>query len=222
MKKFLKDGITYKAINTLERDQAWCAAFWKCLVQESLTFYLSFWGLKAWPLSSPLAIKVKSMNLTEAKNKLREIETELSGQHIVEFECFQTPFGDLTVSVTDRLQRICRKGKVWKSNPMLTALKNATYGYNPDSTRSRGGADGIFLLDRGHHPTNSMMVKIFAKFLDKPDPLVRTILTNYNLDTRDLLPVRLVSHHMRLLGVLFEKNSMKHLILVDFDNDKNG
>ena len=46
-----------KANKTLERDQAYCAAFRKLLVQEGLTFYRSVWGLKAWPLSSPFGFK---------------------------------------------------------------------------------------------------------------------------------------------------------------------
>jgi len=32
---------------TLERDQAYCAAFRKSLVQDNLTFYRKFWGLKS-------------------------------------------------------------------------------------------------------------------------------------------------------------------------------
>lgn len=32
---------------TLERDQAYCAAFRKCPVQENLSFYWSFWGLRS-------------------------------------------------------------------------------------------------------------------------------------------------------------------------------
>ncbi len=49
---------------TLERDRATCAAFWKVCGSGNFTFYLSFWGLKARPLSSPLSSKnnVESMN----------------------------------------------------------------------------------------------------------------------------------------------------------------
>ena len=32
---------------TLERDQAYCAAFRECLVQENLSFYREFLGLKS-------------------------------------------------------------------------------------------------------------------------------------------------------------------------------
>jgi hypothetical protein len=42
---------------TLERDRATRAAFWKVCGSGEFTFYLSFWGLKARPLSSPLAVK---------------------------------------------------------------------------------------------------------------------------------------------------------------------
>ncbi len=34
---------------TLERDRATCAAFWKLCGSRKFDFYLSFWGLKARP-----------------------------------------------------------------------------------------------------------------------------------------------------------------------------
>jgi hypothetical protein len=45
-----------KANKTLERDRATCAAFWKVCGSGNFTFYLSFWGLKARPLSSPFYV----------------------------------------------------------------------------------------------------------------------------------------------------------------------
>ncbi len=46
---------------TLERDQAYCAAFRTSLVHEILTFIGAFRVLKAWPLSSPLSFKTISI-----------------------------------------------------------------------------------------------------------------------------------------------------------------
>ncbi len=162
------------------------------------------------------------MDLIEAKRRLVDIEGELPEHEIVEFAAFQTPYECLTVSVTDRLRRRCRKGGMWKSKGMLTALKNSAYGYNPDVVRSRGGADGIFLLDRGHRPANSMMKKMFDRFLDKPDLLATTISRQLDVEVSDLLPVRLVSHHMRLLGVMAYNKEESHLVLIDYDNEKGG
>ena len=110
------------------------------------------------------------MDLTEVKQRLSATEKELKNQDVVKFAMFETPYGELIVNITGRLRHQCRKGKVWKSNAMLTALKNAAYGFNKNSSKSRGGADGIFLLDRGHRPRNMMMKKMFDRFLDKPDP----------------------------------------------------
>ena len=42
----------------LPDDRATCAAFWKVSGSGKITFYLSFWGLKSRPLSSPLAIAI--------------------------------------------------------------------------------------------------------------------------------------------------------------------
>ena len=39
--------------------------------------------------------------------------------------------------------------------------------------------------------------------------------------SEDWTPVRLVSHHMRLLGVLSESEKTR-LVLVDFDNEKGS
>jgi len=43
---------------------------------------------------------------------------------------------------------------------MLKALKNAAYGFDEKQARSRGGADGIFLLDRHFTPKNEMILPL--------------------------------------------------------------
>lgn len=160
------------------------------------------------------------MDLAEAKQRLIESEPILANSELAEFATFETPHGALVVYVSARLRRACRKQKVWKSNAMLTAIKNCAYGYNPDAPRSRGGADGIFLVDRDHQPENAMMRKIYDKFLDKPDPLVDTVCRLWNVRASDLLAVRVVSHHLRLLGVLARGGGTTRLVLVDCDREK--
>ena len=65
------------------------------------------------------------MDLAVAKKKLQVIEVVLDQEPRAFFAEFDTPYGMLKVIVTERLRRKCRKGRVWKSAAMLTALKNA-------------------------------------------------------------------------------------------------
>jgi hypothetical protein len=160
------------------------------------------------------------MELAEAKAKLVQLESQLGVAVIVLFAVFDTPVGRLSLYLTERLQRQCRKGKVWKSPGMLSTLKNAAYGFDSDSPRSRGGSDGIFKLDRTFQPRNAMMRKMFDRFLDKPDPAIAAIERELECPSAEWLPVRLVSHHMRLLGVLARKGGSDHLVLVDYDDEK--
>jgi len=106
------------------------------------------------------------MDLATAKQRLVEAERAFPTRPLVEFAVFETPHGELRVSVTERLRKKCRKGRLWKSPAMLTALKNAEYGFDQKASRSRGGSDGIFNVDRGFRPPNSMMKKLFNQFLD--------------------------------------------------------
>ncbi len=69
----------------------------------------------------------------------------------------------------------CERGRIWKTPAMLSTLRNAQYGLDGARTRSRGGADGVFLLDRGYLPRNELMRKLFDRFLDRPDPLVAVV-----------------------------------------------
>jgi hypothetical protein len=158
------------------------------------------------------------MELAELKERLVEIEDRLEAEQVVELGRFDTPAGPMVVLITERLRKRCRKGKVWKSNAMLTALKNIQYGLDRTRPRSRGGSDGVFLLDRGFQPPNAMMNKLFDRFLDKPDPLVAVIRARLSASAGELVPVRVVSHHMRLLGVLVERAGGGQLTLVDYDD----
>ena len=162
------------------------------------------------------------MKLEEAKQRLKALEPKLRKSGFAEFATVETSHGPIRVVVTDRLRRRCRKAGVWASAPMLTALKNVAYGFNEAASRSRGGADGIFRIDRGFRPANSMMKKVFDQFLDKPDPLVYTIATMLGSTPDVWVPVRIVSHHMRLLGVLDRRATESVLVLIDCDNEKSG
>ena len=105
---------------------------------------------------------------------------------------------------------------------MLTALKNAAYGFDGKASRSRGGADGIFCVDRNYRPANSMMKKLYPQFLDKPDPLVSTLSHFLDSPYEQWIAVRLVSHHMRLLGIIDIIDDTTRLVLVDYDHNKRG
>ena len=162
------------------------------------------------------------MELSTLKQLLTDIEAELDTHPVIDLCDFDTPGGKLAVSATERLRHSCRRGKVWKSTAMLTALKNAQYGLDERHARSRGGADGVFLLDRGFRPPNEMMRKIFDRFLDKPDPLVSVLAARFGVQADELIPVRVVSHHMRLLGVFVARTDVSRLALVDYDDTKGG
>jgi len=65
-----------------------------------------------------------------------------------------------------------------------------------------------------------MMRKIFARYLDRPGSGVADVAASLGARPTDLQAVRLVSHHMRLLGVLFRAPSSDRLVLVDYDDTK--
>ena len=162
------------------------------------------------------------MDLSELKRQLDHIEASLKSSPIIDLGNFETPVGEITVAITGRFRKRCRRGRVWKSNSMLTALKNVQYGFDPRHSRSRGGADGVFLIDRNWRPPNEMMRKMFDRFLDKPDPLVAVLVERFGVPAGQLIPVRVVSHHLRLLGVLIKREIGANLALVDYDDTKNG
>jgi len=163
------------------------------------------------------------MQIAEAKEKLMEAETGLAGGTISLFHEFERDGRNLRVYITPRFVRGTKKGRVWKSKEMLTALKNASYGLDPDHARSRGGRDGVFLLDRAHTPVNEMMRKIFDRFLDKHGSGAEEIAASLGVPLRELAAVRLVSHHIRLLGVVSRGDDSDLLVLLDWDRgEKSG
>jgi len=157
------------------------------------------------------------MTLKEAK---QAIEDRLSDHPFVMVCTFIRDDRELHVALTDRLRRLAKKGHVWNSKALLTAFKNAAYGFDESQSMSAGGSDGIFLLTRDHRPANPMMKKMFDRFLDREDGLAQEIADALGVPLERLRPVRLVSHHLRLLGVLCRGEEADTLILVDYDNTK--
>ena len=160
------------------------------------------------------------MTLNEAREAVEAVEDELSDHPFVVATTFTRDGRDMEVALTGRLQRIARRGRVWKSKPFLTAFKNAAYGYDDSRAISAGGYDGIFRLTRDHKPANEMMKKVFGRFLDKPDSEAGDIADALRVPLDSLTAVRLVSHHMRLLGLLHRGDVRDTLVLVDYDDTK--
>ncbi len=106
------------------------------------------------------------------------------------------------------------------SREMVITLTNAAYGFDERMSRSNSGRDGIFLLDRSFRPKNEMMRKLFDRYIDKPNSGFSELVQELKLKPEPLLPIRLVSHHMRLLGVLARSHEEDHLVLVDCDRTK--
>jgi hypothetical protein len=144
------------------------------------------------------------------------IEARLADSAFVVMHTFIRNERSLNLALTDRLRRLLRRARLWKSKEMLATLKNAEYGYDPARSRSRGGADGIWKLDQSFQ--NEMTRKLFSYIKkDEADQVAAALST-----TRErLIPVRLVSHHMRLLGVLHSGVDADWLVLVDFDRSES-
>jgi hypothetical protein len=160
------------------------------------------------------------MDPAEAKAQLKALEGELPGATFVHFHTFVRDARPLHVCITERLRKHARKEGVWRSHEMIAALKNAAYGFDDQRARSTGGRDGIFLLDRTFKPANEMMRKLFIHFLDKPNSGADELAKALGVPCAELLPVRLVSHHLRLLGVLARHVDADRLVLVDCDRSE--
>lgn len=158
------------------------------------------------------------LKLQDLKQRLAAIEAELAVRPCVHFLTLDSAHGSLSVWLTARLRKACRRGRVWQSTAMLTALKNVGYGFDRSRPRSRRGMDGVFRLDREFRPRNEMMRKLFDRFLDRPDALVALLAEKFSVDAATFVPVRVVSHHMRLLGVLVDGGTEAQLVLVDYDD----
>lgn len=173
--------------------------------------------------AAPLAAAGRTearMELAEAKARLKAIDGSLADAPFVEFRAFEREGRTVHVALTERLRKAARKEGVWRSREMLATLKNAAYGFDERQARSTGGRDGIFLMDRAFRPANAMMTKLFDRFLDKPDSGAEELATAVGVPLADLMPVRLVSHHLRLLGLLARTEDADWLVLVDCDRSE--
>jgi hypothetical protein len=157
------------------------------------------------------------VKLEELKNKLKAIEPDLGKHPFVVIHDFTRNERVLHLGVTERLRQKCRKKRVWNSPAFLTALKNAEYGFDEKLARSLGGYDGIFLVDRDFRPQNAMQTKLFDHYLDQSTSGVQAIAKALHTSVEQLQAARLVSHHLRLLGVLWRDSQSDWLILVDYD-----
>lgn len=160
------------------------------------------------------------MKLEELHQLVADKEPDLAKEVYKVIHTFSRDHRSLHLALTQRFKQQCKKGKLWQSKALLTAMKNAEYGFDPQLARSPGGRDGIFLLDRTFKPKNAMMVKLFDQFLDHPQRGVAEIAEVLECEVEDFKPVRLVSHHLRLLGILWQAESADWLILVDYDQTK--
>jgi hypothetical protein len=157
--------------------------------------------------------------LAEVKECVERIEGRLAGEPFVVAWTEVRNRRPLHLALTEGLRKKARKGHVWKTPHFLSTLKNAEYGYDESHARSRGGSEGIFLLDRSFRPTNEMMHKVFDRYIDREGSGVREVAEALGATPEQFLAVRLVSHHMRLLGVLFRREAEDWLVLVDYDVD---
>jgi hypothetical protein len=161
------------------------------------------------------------MDLEETKAMLDRARALLSATGASAFVVahrFSRNGRDLELVLSARLMRVLKRERLQHSPRVHKALKNAGYGFDPENPRSESGRDGLFLLDRDHHPPNEMMRKLFDRYLDHGD--AEDLVAFLGCSLADVLPVRLVSHHLRLLGVLQRKPACDVLALVDVDDTK--
>ncbi|MGC4116417.1 MAG: hypothetical protein QM765_17940 [Myxococcales bacterium] len=159
------------------------------------------------------------MEFERIKERVKAVEESLAAHPYVVIDTFERAGRKLHVALTERLRKAARKEGVWRSREMLATLKNGSYGFDEAKARSVGGRDGIFLLDRDFEPSNEMMRKLFDRYLDKPGSGAEELASALGVPLGDLLPVRMVSHHLRLLGVLARKDDGDWLVLVDCDRE---
>jgi hypothetical protein len=159
------------------------------------------------------------IDLDTARRILDDAIAKLSTADFASAHVFERNGRELELVLTSRFIRMLKRERLLRSKEVLTALKNASYGFDADRARSEGGRDGIYVVDRDYHPPNEMMRKLFDRFIDRANSGIDDVCAHLSGAPEDLVAVRLVSHHMRLLGVLLRRESRDVLVLVDFDRD---
>ena len=157
------------------------------------------------------------MDISNIKESVENLEGILSTQPFVVLCTFERDARPLHLALTERLRKLARKERIWKSRSFYQTLKNAEYGFDEQLALSRGGRDGIFLLDANHRRKNEMMKKVFDQYLLKQRSGAQEVAKQLGTSVDMLQAVRLVSHHLRLLGVLWRTKDADWLVLVDLD-----
>ncbi len=142
-------------------------------------------------------------------------EARFAAEEFVELPAARRDGRTIRVVLTRRFYKLARRARLWRGAALAITLKNAGYGFDPARARSLGGRDGVFLLDRGHD--NAMTRKIYRRYLDRPESGASEVAAFLSTTLAELQAIRLVSHHMRLLGVLHRTAEADWLVLVDFD-----
>lgn len=65
-----------------------------------------------------------------------------------------------------------------------------------------------------------MQRKIFDQFIDKENSGFKEILKKLGFPKNKINAIRVVSHHMRLLGIHFAGKDSDIIVLVNYDNTK--
>ena len=110
------------------------------------------------------------------------------------------------------------KERLTGSALVAKALLNLRYGYDPRLSQSRGGKDGIFRIDEDFRPSNSMVRKLYNRYLGSS--IGQKELACFSFDLDQIQGVRVVSHGLRLLGFAQRdsaKDESHKLLLVDID-----
>lgn len=157
------------------------------------------------------------MQIADIKRRLSALEDKLAKSLLVSYEDFEVNGKSLKVYLSNSLQKRARKARVWKTKEFCITLRNAKYGLDPYNTKSKGGRDGVYLLDRDFKPANEMQKRIFDQFIDKSNSDFSAIVEALKLSYEQVRAVRVVSHHMRLLGISHTGKEEDILVIVDVD-----
>jgi len=153
--------------------------------------------------------------LATLQEALDAAEERLATEAFAELPAIDRDGRAIHVVLTRRFYKLARRARVWRGRALAITLKNAGYGFDPIRARSLGGRDGVFLLDRGHD--NAMTRKLYDRFLDRPDSDAAEVAAFLSTTVAELQAIRIVSHHMRLLGVMHRGAAGDWLVVVDFD-----
>ena len=160
------------------------------------------------------------MNDKHVTAKLEMAEKRLKTEFLFEYERREINNRMLITYFSNIFVKNCKKGKIWKSPEFITTLKNLKCGFDESRMRSKSGRDGIFLVDRKYRPKNPMQKKIYDKFIDKENSDFQAIVNELNMSENAVKGVRVVSHHMRLLGILEIREDEDLIVFIDFDKEK--